>query len=626
MTYPKHSKKIKDNRQAKAPYNFVSQPDEIRYVSAPPPQSFFDEKLFSGRITCTLTNSTPIYVRAAQTVNEFENKKISEEPFYYNSPSERLLIPGSSLRGMLRTLVEVISQSRLSPVTNKQLFYRSVEDTSMGRTYRDRMKDKVLAGFYHEDRSGAWISPTIAGRIARENILESFSVDSLYENERPASPKRVPHKTIQHANVYFKLHNQALENPSRFFDCSEFSLKKTGNLEEGILVITGDMNNKKKEFVFSKKTVGERIKLSDDDVLLFEDQDQLTQYQKYAFPKGKRGKGKLKDGDPVFCLLDENKKIVGFGRAFMFRLPYKSSPSEMIGQETDENRMKYDMAEALFGYVPQEKQFRQQVAGRLSISDAIMQGDIKKALLPASQLKVLSSPKPTSFQNYLVQDNPNNANELHHYDSSNQQTTLRGHKFYWHKGVVSLEKISATEQEVRQQRDQLSPKIKPIKEGQSFVFEIRFENLLPEELGAILWILDVAEDDQYRLKIGMGKPYGLGSIAIRSSVQLENRKLRYQSLFSDKTWSSPIDREKILDDARSAFAVWLLKRSDATIQDVIDTERIQELLFMLAWKTHPDPEETRYMTLPEFTGRAGNFTKRSVLPSPYGVWSKHKTK
>ncbi|GAB4400391.1 MAG: TIGR03986 family CRISPR-associated RAMP protein [Anaerolineales bacterium] len=624
MKIPKHSENIRDNRTAKAPYNFVSLPDQIRYVKNVPHQHIFNEDHYTGRIICTLTNSTPMYVRAAQTKEEYEAKRQSREPFYYNSPSKKLLIPGSSIRGMFRTLVEVISQSRLSPVTEKQLFYRSVEDTSMGRTYRDRMKDKVRAGYYHEDKSGSWISLTLAGRVQRGDIQETFSVDSLYENEKPASPRRVPLRNLQHKKVYFQLDARTGNDPAKFFDVTGFSTEKSDSLEEGILVITGDMNNKKREFVFSKRTVTSRIKLDDESVLLFEDKDQLTQYQKHAF-NGKRGKGKLQNGDPIFCLLDENNRVLGFGRAFMFRLPYKNSPMQMLPFETEEDQKKYDMAEAMFGYVPQGKDTgRKQLAGRVYVSDAVMQGDISKAVLPETQLKVLSSPKSTSFQNYLTQDNPNNPDELNHYDTSNQKTTLRGHKFYWHKGQVTPDTYTATEDEKKRLKDQLSEKVKPIKEGQEFSFEIRFENLLPEELGALLWVLDTAKDEQYRLKIGMGKPYGLGSVSVGSKVILENRKLRYTQLFDSGKWSTPPDTTKKLNEARTSFAKWVLNKSDASPQEVDDLDRVSELLSLLSWDEHPPLEETRYMTLPEFSGKAGGFTKRAVLPSAFGVWSKHK--
>jgi CRISPR-associated protein (TIGR03986 family) len=569
-----------------------------------------------------------MYVRAAQTLDEFENEKTSNEPFYFGSSRDRLIIPGSSLRGMLRNLVEVVSQSRLNPVTDKQLFYRSVEDTSMGDTYRDRMKDKVRAGFYHENRSGSWISPALAVRVPRKKIQEIFKVHSLYKDERPASPKRTPLNELQYKKVFTVIASGATAHPERFDRVESLSRSQEAGLTEGILVITGDMQNKKNEFVFVENTAAKTIALPDEKVALFEDKDQITQYQRYAYPGGKRGKGGLADGMPVFYLLDESgEEVVGFGRAYMFRLPYKLSPAEMLPEESKEDLKKYDMAESLFGYVPQKKnEERKQVAGRISITDAVMQGNCEAALLPKMQLKVLSSPKPTSFQNYLTQKNPNVLRNLYHYDTDKNTTTLRGHKFYWHKGPVDVNQIRATDDEIQKQKDQLSPAIKPIKEGQIFRFEISFQNLLPEELGAILWVLDIAADKQYRLKIGMGKPDGLGSVSISSEVILENRKQRYESLFAEKQWAAPVDgkvKEKT-KLAQTAYAHWLLQKPDADINDVADLNRIQELLIMLSWEGRPAPDDTRYMELLEFAGRKGDFTKRSVLPSPFGVWNKNK--
>ena len=45
-----------------------------------------------------------------------------------------------------------------------------------------------------------------------------------------------------------------------------------------------------------------------------------------------------------------------------------------------------------------------------------------------------NSPKPTAFQHYLTQSNPDHPEQLRHYGDSNASTTLRGHKLYWHVG------------------------------------------------------------------------------------------------------------------------------------------------------------------------------------------------
>lgn len=73
----------------------------------------------------------------------------------------------------------------------------------------------------------------------------------------------------------------------------------------------------------------------------------------------------------------------------------------------------------------------------------------------------------------------------------------------------------------------------------TFLFQIQFENLSNEELGALLWVLDVAKDTGYRLKLGMGKPYGLGAIKITSTLHLQDHIQRYQGLLKDSRWLAP---------------------------------------------------------------------------------------
>ena len=61
---------------------------------------------------------------------------------------------------------------------------------------------------------------------------------------------------------------------------------------------------------------------------------------------------------------------------------------------------------------------------------------------------------------------------------------------------------------------------RPVRAGVSFSFDIRFENLSTVELGAVLWVLRIAADERYRLKLGMGKPLGLGAVHILSLIHI----------------------------------------------------------------------------------------------------------
>src|SRR6266498_2641049 len=99
MTIPVHSSQMDEERKAVAPYNFVSLPNAVRLMDVPPSQGFYHEDLLTGKISCTLKNATPMYVRAAQTPEEFIKGEQSSEPFYYGvsgKEKDQLLIPGSS--------------------------------------------------------------------------------------------------------------------------------------------------------------------------------------------------------------------------------------------------------------------------------------------------------------------------------------------------------------------------------------------------------------------------------------------------------------------------------------------------------------------------------------------------
>ncbi len=630
------------NRRAIAPYNFVPLPDEIRTVPQPPPFDRYDPDLLTGRLSCTLTTASPLYVRAAMTVEEYHTEKFTPSDPYYGETKEELLIPGSSLRGMLRTMVEIVSSSRLAPVTNKRLFYRTVDNTSLGYSYRSRMKDRVRAGFYHEDQRGAWIEPAVAGRVDRSRLQELFGA-SLYTGGR--GPSRVPNPDLQHREVYVELAPDALNNPGRFYPVQALENEPAQGLHKATLVITGDMNNKLHEFVFFRLNSGVRLNVSDELVDLLEDDDQLTQYQKNAFKKGedRRKDGGLKSGEPVFYLVDDAGQVEAFGRAYMFRLPYRHAPEEMLPASLNASDDQYDMAESMFGTVISGEARRDNLAGRIFVSNAVLKGKASEALLSDEPitLRVLSSPKPTTFQHYLTQPSPDDQRKLTHYDDSpdaddaKHATTLRGHKLYWHKGDVNRADFEATAQDVSDHPTQYAPPVKPVRSGQTFTFDIHFENLRPEELGALLWVLDKAASSKYRLKIGMGKPYGLGSVAISYEAQLTDRKQRYTSLFKDNGWNEGWMQEAEvnarMDEARLRFARWLLKDASATPDQVDALPRIRHFLALLTWEGRPDPATTRYMELDEFTGRKGILpgsegTKRPVLPYPttvlHGTWEK----
>jgi hypothetical protein len=90
----------------------------------------------------------------------------------------------------------------------------------------------------------------------------------------------------------------------------------------------------------------------------------------------------------------------------------------------------------------------------------------------------------------------------------------------------------------------LQTTLKTLDAGAKFKTALRFHNLRPVELGALLWTLTFAEpaawskdeNIELRHRLGTGKPFGLGEIAIRI---VDDLALRSNDLSNPKTWTIP---------------------------------------------------------------------------------------
>ena len=210
---------------------------------------------------------------------------------------------------------------------------------------------------------------------------------------------------------------------------------------------------------------------------------------------------------------------------------------------------------------------------------------------------------------------------MKHYASKpEEETTIRGHKLYWHQGSSPAIQHENPDDVSDTQKTQ----IKPIKPGVDFLFTIHFENLSDIEIGALLWVLDIAKDDKYRLSLGMGKPLGMGAVKIESKLYISQRNRRYSSLFEDLNWALGEDLEDNPDYQRDfENYVQVNIRQTGNFRDI---ERIQMLLAMLSWQEHPSLDKTRYMEIERkqqpLDGDPNEYKTRRVLPTPLQVIEK----
>lgn len=652
MSYPKQPDNIDPQRQARAPYNFVELPDEVARVEVSdlPDQDRYDPQRFTGQIDCELTTASPLYVRCGLTPDDAARgaqAKDKTEFFYWHAPDEPV-IPGTSLKGMLRALVEVAAYGKVDAVTDEQLVYRAVGDTtSHGLRYRERLmrEDDPVKHYY---------TPLMRGGYMRRNgpdwqIQPAQEVGgTTFARIRDDKPLFGQLKAWGECKNVFEIYvkvDAPQYRPVRggFIHIAYARVTQSqAQAEKGFtkmpLVISGWMSNKLSEAViFPENSKATRLDIPEALVEAYREQISPEQAELLG------PNGVLRDGQPVFYLLDKSGKVIFFGHCMMFRLPYRRSPRDFVPEalrrETD-----LDLAEALFGYSKSVGEGKARAyASRVSVSDAsLSSGQTNIWLDPRQPLtpKILGSPKPTTFQHYLVQPTPNKfpmgqtrdgkpKHEVRLKDyaaGTPQETVIRGHKFYWHKGKVGANELAETKPV--KSNDTQHTHIRPVRDGVRFAFQVRFENLSLAELGALLWVLQIAQDENYRLKLGMGKPLGMGAVKIASTLRLSNRQARYSTLFDRNQWAEGLVADGDMGQkAREAFEAFVLQATHPTVSvGFVELPRIRQLLALLSWPG-PDPAKTRYLEIEhkeEGKGKVNEYKDRPVLPDPVTVQRKKK--
>lgn len=211
-------------------------------------------------------------------------------------------------------------------------------------------------------------------------------------------------------------------------------------------------------------------------------------------------------------------------------------------------RQYLSIAEQLFGFVEQRHPGVQPgaeeslaLASRLRFSFGHLYPEQKGNYYdPEVSLKILDSPKPplpsfyfrykTGPARYIpTRDLPSNPSPATQY-------IPQGRKFYLHRWRQDHQPWRTLAEEDRPQQ---KSKVRPLKAGLRFYFHIDFDNLSERELSLLCYAIRPA--DEFRHKLGMGKPLGLGKVRLDPvGIFLVDRKRRYQetSLFESFRYHS----------------------------------------------------------------------------------------
>lgn len=486
-----------------APYNFVPLskkvffPDWARHVSHDLP---FEDGV-SGELVCELLTHTPVYVRNGGKWDHDQVMKSDEaQSFFYVRQGEKplFMIPGTTLKGMLRNVIEIASFGKMNKVDDHRYSLRDLHNRS---AYLDKMKN-VRAG---------WLV-----RAQNEETWEIIPCEYALVSHKMLGNEKIKEKqsSLSKYNIWGKDKLDVTIDVKKGSPNNRVT-SLAGRACRGRLVFTGQPTRndggkfkKSNEFVFFNEVPSRRIsvppRLQRDIRFIYTNPNTGKPYEEWAeWQKVLEKGGKV----PIF-FQGSDCTVESFGFTRMYRLPYTYSTHDAIrhvdGHTGDDHfHDDPDLAETIFGFVDGS---RDALKGRVSISPAVAHRPEQLSPLQV----VLGSPKPTYYPNYICQPGAGNSGKLNtdYKTCMDADATVRGWKRYPARPLKDVAK------NIDKGTDNVATRMIPLKEGTQFRFAVKFHNLKTAELGALCWALTWGGDSSLRHSLGMGKAMGFGLAAI----------------------------------------------------------------------------------------------------------------
>lgn len=639
-----------------APYNFVSLPRfaVVKYKKPqelPPHNDFIGRDkstLLSGYIEYTLEAKTPIIVS-----KELEGR---DAKFFINADG-KYAIPGSTMRGMVRTNAQILSFSNIvgekdkdkgyinSYIEDSRFLYRDIASgTSLNKKYNNiltidpkrRVAENIKAGYIINRGDKFYIQPAkelkkgipyfrvdelqlrkIGGeRIEGINFL--YDRDLLkHENElnelnktiaKNKNNRRVQSRARRELNKILEDHSREKSYTPYQTEIS-FDLNEVGNVikigkvgecsNRGYILSGGFILGKRSHYVVPE----EDSKLAEEKRL----EDYIRAYKNDMLITKKarveNGKFIVNDKFDFYALPKKNEKkpvfyikINGlhFGFTPFLRLSYNNTVLDGVPNRY-KNTYGISYTDGIFGFT-----------NKLYEEDGDIHSFSYKSRVSFEDVVVIGEgveDKESIIDIILAEPKPTSYNLYLEQDKNASKKTLniyegdftiRGYKQYWLKDYVEDPKIKADEAK------NMKTKIYPLKEGNQFRGKIYFDNLDEEELGLLIWALKL-NDGCYQ-NIGLAKPYGFGRVEVKDiKLKIEDLDKKYSSFSFD--YYKEDDGDKYIDIYKKNFSNKNLNGRNIEAQ-----KPIKELMHIKSKVIKfQDANNYRYMDLNEFR-------KRKVLP------------
>jgi CRISPR-associated protein (TIGR03986 family) len=508
-------------------------------------------------------------------------------------PQGRPWIPGSSLKGPIRSVLEALSRSCMSEFDHEAVFsWRPIAPASAGFLIRE------ARGWVIQPADDIRALPRRQPPVSSSERWEGMAVDKgrgslrlLYASDQPGA--------------------RAYTGEWVITDVSEDSTKRW----QRIFSVSGKAKLPVPDGVVHAADKAHAGQYEADDERLKQERPirvRLGQITSTRDPRCPYKRMEVGERRPVWYRLGRHGRVSELGPVALFRRTFNDSDEKplTLGMLLRRSELggsgSYRRCEdpgllcpacALFGTTtPAGEASGWQGRVRISPawSDAPLDDDEPVVLRPAGK------PHPSAQTFYLW--DPDHPDDPTAAAFGNDNAVLRGRKFYWHRRDTTKDHVRVPDAQYRElkERGVLAKQLQAkelIPAGTRFTFEVDADGLSEVELGLLVLAIDPAR--LARLlgsprkplhKLGGGKPLGMGSARLTITTAVELRpEHRYTTRLLDGTDTvthTGAELEETLDRwARAAI-----------FQHRLTTQRddVRALLAILDWNAVPDPELLSY--------------------------------
>jgi len=544
------------------PYNFVrylpkpvipeNDPDaKLLDRCAPPPHDRYVG--LTGRITCTLEAVTPLFISDSHdirvtTIPRLNGEDVQHKSYRFFQYEGRDAIPATSLRGMIRSLFEAVTNSPFSVFNGEERLEYRIDPAEA-----QRFKPGIVQSLPNGDQPGIIL------------LCEEAKVSAYYDDRSNVLEGNWRCGEKAYAIITTNARTAKVKELARRPE--DLPTDGEGCIYNGWIKVTGrTIETKRNESFFyfkhhdsakAKKVYFNAERQDDFNKIL---ERQLRERDDNSQVQSKQ----LAPDNLVYVELDSDDTVANIALVKVARLRYRHSIGDLLPDhlKPSDQYEELDIASRVFGWVratpAEDRKTRVAYAGRVRFSHAVLVED-KGIYAEEMPLAILGSPRPTTTLFYLrkkrgewseeERKKPGAATTIG-YDGPNE---LRGRKFYRHHGNA-LNRLEYERAERR--RDHQNRSVRGVRApGNEFQFTIDFHNLAPVELGALLWTLNLSNNEGCFFRLGYAKPLGFGSVRLSvERINLFDVSARYSSLNASGWYGATVlDRSRWLECFETAM-------------------------------------------------------------------------